>query len=132
MYMGGIHAGIQSLHATSAMWRKYDEIYNPESPYYSMMQTLRAWEDDHKTVVLLNGGDHAALLNLESFLNSHDNFYPWASFRESQDALNGALTAIVVLIPAKLYKRGIKKKPKAWTNWEWVFYQWREKCSLAH
>lgn len=129
MYMGGIHAGIQTAHAISSMWRRYDGQESFQADF------LRRWEDDHKTAVLLSGGDHKALLELEAFMRRPDNPFPWGSFNESVDALNGALTAIVIVIPDKLYnplEPGTVTAPTTgWTEWEWEFYQRRAACGLA-
>jgi hypothetical protein len=136
MYMGGIHAGIQTAHAVSSMWRRYegkDAFPNDDHPC-AQLDTLRAWEDDHKTAVLLTGGDHRALLELEAFMRRPDNPFPWGSFNESTDALNGALTAVVIVIPEKLYnplEPGTVSAPTGWTEWEWEFYQRRAACGLA-
>jgi hypothetical protein len=129
MYTAGIHAGIQSLHATSAMWRRY--FRDPDS---EQAQTLCEWEDNHKTVVVLNGGYQSALLELEALLQSPDNPFPWCSFNESIEALNGALTAVCIVLPEKLYDRDLMvagTKPESFTDWEWAMYLWREKCPQA-
>lgn len=128
MYTSGIHAGIQSLHATSAMWRRY--FNEPDSGQAAM---LCDWEDNHQTVVVLNGGYQSALLELEALLQSPDNPFPWCSFNESMEALNGALTAVCIVLPERLYDRTLNGlvKPDDFTDWEWAMFQWREKCPQA-
>lgn len=81
-YMIGIQAGIQALHAVSDMWSRTTN--SPES-------RLRAWEKDHKTVILLNGGGQP---QLEEYLNTISSLTSdWGTAREDV-GLNFALTAV--------------------------------------
>lgn len=93
-YLQGIHAGIQSQHTTAEMFVKY-----ANQPNYN--KVLFDWAANHKTTIVLNGGMQSDLLKIEYLLEYSQ--FPWASFREEQDALNGALTNVGVIVPEYVY-----------------------------
>lgn len=93
-YLQGIHAGIQSQHTTAEMFVKY----SIGSEQHSM---LFDWAINHKTTIVLNGGMQSDLLYIEDLLEYSK--FPWASFREERDALNGALTNIGIILPEYVY-----------------------------
>lgn len=84
-YMVGIQAGIQALHAVSAMWNIAD-----------LRDTkLTEWENEHKTVILLNGGGQTSLkdfLRKIEYTLSTD----WGIACEDE-GLNHAMTALAFL-----------------------------------
>lgn len=128
MYMGGIHAGIQTAHAISAMWRSY----LPGDPVSSKLSQIKDWEDNHQTIICLSGGDHAALGDLLRLMEDETNPYPWCEFHESDAALNGALTAIVIVLPDKLYGPVDPLNwPESFSAWDKAFWEIKNKCSLA-
>ena len=116
MYMSSIQQGIQSLHCLSEMYVKYlvDEAQNEDDPRQSC---LLDWARDYKTVVILNAGEMSALGAVEFLMSAEDNPYPWASWRESPESLNGTLTNVGVILPERMYKAAQEKK-KYWRNWE--------------
>lgn len=93
-YLQGIHAGIQSQHTTAEMFVKY----GIGSDQHNM---LFDWAINHKTTIVLNGGMQSDLLQIEDLLEYSK--FPWASFREEQNALNGALTNVGVILPEYVY-----------------------------
>lgn len=101
-YLSGIHAGIQTAHAQHELAMKYvhplDCSDNTEAA-----DSYVNWAVNHKTIIVLNAGMQSALIEWEEFLQSGDHPYAWASFREAEDALNGALTNIGLVLPAKMY-----------------------------
>lgn len=114
MYMSSIQQGIQSLHCLSEMYQKYtDSIVNTEQ-----REALFEWGLTYKTVIVLNAGEMSALEKVESLIESIDNpSYAWASWRESADAMNCALTSVGIILPERMYKAAQEKK-KYWRNWE--------------
>ena len=102
-YLGGIHAGIQSAHAQHELALKYWDNTNFET-----VEGLEArnsyfnWAQNHKTIIVLNAGMQSDLLNWEFFL-SHNHKYAWAAFREAEEALNGTLTNIGLVLPSRMY-----------------------------
>lgn len=96
-YIAGIHAGIQSAHAISEMFLDYSQRRNNAG------NLLWDWADRDKTVIVLNGGYQSSLQELCEKLKPLSGTYPWASFCEEQDALNGAMTAVAVVLPEYMY-----------------------------
>ncbi len=114
MYMSSIQQGIQSLHCVSEMYIKYSSIERSESIQNA---NLFEWGADHKTVVILNAGEMSALEKVEDLMSEVANPYAWASWRESPEAMNNALTNVGVILPERMYKAAREKK-KYWRNWE--------------
>lgn len=96
-YIAGIHAGIQSAHAMSEVFLRYPQRIGPAS------HLLWDWAFDDKTMIVLNGGYQSSLQELCEKLKPLSGTYPWASFCEEQDALNGAMTAVAVVLPEYMY-----------------------------
>ncbi len=96
-YIAGIHAGIQSAHAISEMFLDYSQRRNKAG------NLLWDWVDLYKTVSVLNGGYQSSLQDLCQKLKPLSGTYPWASFCEEQEALNGAMTAVAVVLPEYMY-----------------------------
>jgi len=101
MYLPGVHCGPQGIHSAIDMARKYDHSYygckNVGVSFY------RDWADNHKTVIVVNGGGHSHLVELDKFLNCEQNPYPWMSFRESEEALNEAMTNVCIVVPERVF-----------------------------
>lgn len=93
-YLQGIHAGIQSQHTTAEMFVKYSVNSEQGSALFD-------WAINHKTTIVLNGGSQADLVIIEDLLEYSK--FPWASFREEQNTLNGALTNVGVILPDYVY-----------------------------
>ncbi len=98
MYLSSIQQGIQAAHVTHELFNKY--IDNPGSG----LNTLSLWAEDHKTMILLNAGYGENIRALVERFNNSENPYPWADFHEGQDALDGALTCVGIVLPEKIYE----------------------------
>lgn len=94
MYLSSIQQGIQAAHCMTELFVKYLQ----KSP------TLHDWAVNHKTMILLNGGDMKALCDIRWLLEEDENSYPWTFFEESVDALSGALTCVGIILPEKVYE----------------------------
>jgi hypothetical protein len=72
--------------------------------YYGTIlgDTFCEWSLKHKTVIVLNGGFSSNLLKLEQELGLNHP-YPFASFCEGMDELNGAMTVVGIVLPEKVY-----------------------------
>lgn len=103
MYTSGIHAGIQTAHALHEMY----------SDYSSHDNMLSDWADNHKTIIVLNGGYQSNLEKIHKLFGKLDENYglPISKFHEEKDALNGALTAVAIILPDCFYSL-LKLKPK--------------------
>ena len=99
MYLSSIQQGIQAAHVTHELFNKYTD----KSSQTDEASGLYDWSRNHKTMILLNGGYADNLRNLIAFFTQSGNFYPWASFTEGQDSLDGALTCVGIILPEKIY-----------------------------
>ena len=104
MYTNGIHAGIQTAHMLHEMFRYYDTT----SPWKRRCRdTLNAWADGHKTIIVLNGGNVASLESTHHELlrlTKGGNLpYPVAKFHEDRESLNCALTCVGIVVPESVY-----------------------------
>ncbi len=102
IYLSLIQNGIQAAHVITEMFIKYPA---PQLLYPD--EILWDWAMDHKTIILLNGGYSENLHRLIEFFtetgNPSSNPYPFAYFKEGQDALDGALTCVGIVLPEKIY-----------------------------
>ena len=107
--MSSIQHGIQTAHVVAEMFVKYG--WSPsgqpnQTPFdVSKFDQLIRWAKDHKTVIVLNGGDADDLIDLRAFLDSPDNPYPHAFFEESPGAMNGCLTSVGIVLPERMYDK---------------------------
>ena len=98
MYLSSIQQGIQAAHVVAEMGLEYGEG-NCEIDSHFL-----GWARDHKTMVLLNAGYSDEIRSLVDFFGREGNPYPWAFFNEGQDALDGALTCVGIILPEKIYE----------------------------
>ena len=96
MYLSSIQNGIQTAHCTAEFYVKYG-INTPKG------KIVYDWASQDKTMIVLNGGYCSALRDFAEFLNNDLNPFPWATFNESQEALDGALTATGIILPEDTY-----------------------------
>lgn len=103
MYISSIQNGIQALHATVEMFLKYDDVDTEIEQQLMMMD----WAANHKTVQLMNGGYGKHISDLHDWFQENTDTglcrYPFAKFHEEQDALNGAITSVGVVLPERIY-----------------------------
>jgi len=103
MYLSSIQQGIQAAHVTHELFTKYEISEIQQSEYNELGDSLWDWATNHKTMILLNGGYADNLRNLISIFDDPKNPYPWASFNEGEDSLDGALTSVGIVLPEKIY-----------------------------
>jgi hypothetical protein len=101
MYLPSLHAGIQSQHCLAEMFVKYMIDSTPQ--INKRRRTLRKWAIEDKTTIVLNGGMSGQLKEIAELFESEENPYPWATFSETEFALNGALTNVGIILPEKVY-----------------------------
>lgn len=133
MYLQGIHAGIQSQHCTVEMFLKYPkpEQWDYPEPTDSKTKNLYEWANDWKTTIVLNGGGSSDLKNLVGMLSDKENKYPWAYFRESNMALNGALTNVGIILPSMVFDFPTTRPPKyqEWFKRKYPITDWEIKLA---
>jgi len=98
MYLSSIQQGIQSAHCLGDMFVKYQNSVDAD------IDILYDWAENHKTMILLNGGYSETLRVLLEMFNDKRNPYPFTSFNEGKDALDGALTCVGIILPEKIYE----------------------------
>ena len=97
MYLSSIQQGIQSAHAA------VDLIYKYTDGTDNLMASVCAdWANNHKTMVVLNGGFSSELRSLLEILN-RQLILPFCEFHEEDDALDGALTSVAIILPEYIY-----------------------------
>ena len=100
-YLSSIQSGIQTAHCIADMFAKY------KAHDVSCLQDyLYRWAGEHKTIIVLNGGNCAELQQRYSLINdiSRHLHLPCGYFAEDSESLNGALTCIGVVVPAYIYE----------------------------
>lgn len=98
MYLSSIQQGIQAAHAITEMFA-YDEHFGDPAK-----AVLMEWAREHKTMVCLNAGGSQKLEEIAMALGRPGNELPWATFRESEEALRSIMTCIAIIIPSKIYE----------------------------
>lgn len=99
MYLSSLQVGLQTAHVTAEMAAKYlsDNEEGPGNMFYN-------WAEQHKTMILLNGGYAENLHDLYDFFSTEKNPYPFAKFHESKAAMDGMLTSVGIVLPEKIYE----------------------------
>jgi len=124
MYLSSIQQGIQAAHVVTEMFNE-----NPLESGTDQVEILYEWSHDHKTMILLNGGYGSNLHDLVDFFDQDDNPYPFSYFKESEAALDNAITSVGIILPEKIYEGGkIIRKLKLEVE---KIYKNGEKLSLA-
>ena len=98
-YLSPIQAGIQSAHLVHELFNEYELTSStPRADGKSIID----WSADHKTIIVLNGGNHKSLMELFGILLEQD--LPWVSFNEDDASLGGLMTGIGVVLPDYIYE----------------------------
>lgn len=101
MYLSSIQQGIQAAHVVAEMSVQYYCSMDGGDP---IGEPFHEWATHHKTMILLNGGYSETIRELSWFFDHPENPYPWANFHEGEDALDGALTSVGIILPEKIYE----------------------------
>lgn len=111
MYTEHIHAGIQTAHALGELNNKYPLGAGVPNA------VLHEWQTLHKTIYIYNGGLASMLWTRYQALREFANQFelPVARFYESKEALNGALTAVAIVVPEKYYRYHLIPKAPGFT-----------------
>lgn len=100
MYLSSLQIGLQSAHVATEISIKY----NQDTPQHTMFVD---WATNHKTMIFLNGGNQNQLFDLEHVITNEYDHYPFASFYEDKESLNGCLTSIGIILPESVYNAEI-------------------------
>lgn len=113
-----------------------DYIFNvsksEQDDHVMQVLTLKEWSINHKTIVLLNGGNSADLLELHEFMKDGArqqlNEFPYAKFNEDEQSLCGALTSVGIVLPPHIYDTAAMDRRAKSTSWISMF----EKDAWVH
>ena len=122
--LSGIQKGLQMGHCVAEMSQAHTnhDVYEDHPDYLE-------WASEHKTVVLLEGGFHANLKEIEAFFEPvmyegewpegfeppGQNPYLWASFTEDEETMNGMMTCVGIILPERIYEAAKLTREKAAT-----------------
>jgi hypothetical protein len=100
MYLSDIQRGIQTAHLVHELFTK-----KPNYKHVEQIDVLNEWAENHKTIIVLNGGYSDNLKDIRYQLDRWADVYqlPMAYFNEGEDAPNGALTCVGIILPSDIY-----------------------------
>lgn len=129
-----IQQGIQSGHAAMELVNKYCYHGTRSREYEQVME----WVKYHKTIVCLNGGNYDGVCEWEKLFEDPRNTFPFASFREDLQSLDGMLTSVAILLPERIYDVDLEELysmasfvPGQFTEYEWQLVNAVKSTSLA-
>lgn len=104
-YLSSIQQGVQSFHVLHETFNKYTKLVSTEP--VAVEDRLRDWSENHKTLIILNGGAHndieetyALLAEIAPQLSFP---LPFDKFHEDQRSLGGVITACGCVLPEEIY-----------------------------
>lgn len=114
-YLSSLQQGLQAGHAVAELFVKHNhaDVNNASAGDYTLPEErnnlakadyVLGWAENHKTMVLLNGGNSADLQELFEFLETNKCPFPFVKFHEDEVSLNGALTYVGMILPAQIYE----------------------------
>lgn len=150
-YLSSLQVGLQNAHCIAEMSTRY----RLQTALHTQYQN---WALDHRTIILLNGGNQVALHELLTYFDADENPYAWDYFEEDEQSLNGCLTCVGIIIPEEIYNAAQLVRTKnatildiglgfPWgkyiesttesenyelTNWEFGLVERINSCGLAH
>lgn len=101
-YLSPIQQGVQTGHAAVDLVRKYcgnGPIDLTIKQY--QVDLVEEWADNHKTFIILNGGNNASLNATLSLVEAMN--FPYISFCEDERSLGGIMTTVGVLLPDSVF-----------------------------
>jgi len=151
-YLSSLQQGLQAKHSGDELeihYSRYRELaeqgqIETTSPLYQAWDALDDWRKNHKTVILLNGGNHQDLVDLHHFIEQGHGKFPYAIFHEDHKSLNGAATSVAIVLPAYIYETAeydrlprnsvesfLQPTRPTLTLWEEDLVRKLNKCTLA-
>lgn len=118
-YLSSLQQGLQAGHCVAELFVQNVDEKNKSAIVYD-------WAANHKTMVLLNGGNSGSLQELYDFFSQlkRDGMdLPFVKFHEDQVSLGGALTYVGMIVPSYIYDlavtyRGQLVDPNRKANWD--------------
>jgi len=144
-YLSSLQQGLQAHHVCVEMFNTYGRFRDlhakgqiqEDNALYQAWVSLDDWAQNHKTIVLLNGGNSQDLRILREFFFKGEQHYPHAYFQEDEQSLDGATTSVGIVLPARIYdnaalrRRGIEIIEQDFSAWELELMDRLNACGLA-
>ena len=99
--LSGIQKGLQVAHCVAEFFANFED----EAGHDLTGTNLLHWAACHKTIIVLEGGFHQDLQEIEALL--HDGDFGrgyFASFTEDAETMNGMMTAVGIILPERIYE----------------------------
>lgn len=96
-YLSSLQQGLQAGHTVAQLFVEHTG---------EKLSQVHEWAKNHKTMVLLNGGNSLSLANLHEKFNmwSQEGMpFAFAKFNEDEQSLGGALTYVGIILPNDIY-----------------------------
>ena len=109
-YLSQLQRGLQTAHVVGELHAKCDAPGFPElGPH---LEVLQEWERHHKTIYILDAFSSGEVRRIAQALEKLTDpsvadpsmRLPTAMFREDAESLDGAATAVGVVVPARFYE----------------------------
>jgi hypothetical protein len=117
-YLSSIQQGIQTAHIIPELF-----LANPDGAPHA---TLVDWAQNHKTIVVLNGGNRAEIeAGFRALWLGEERLQrlPFGYFEEDEPSLGGIMTGFGVILPKAIYDATRVKKPAFGTDPEMFRYE---------
>lgn len=109
-YLSPMQAGLQTGHAISEMHVYHRPHAQLEQPVSSLYDVYDTWARDHKTIIILNAGNHAGVLDawnqadmFTDKLGELNIWLPSVVFHEDEQSMNKMATACGIIVPDQFY-----------------------------
>ena len=99
--LNSVAQGIQPGHCLNDLLRNYQR----NRPEGIARVIAEDWADNHKTMICLNGGNHAGIKFVWERLQEIGEILqlPYAKFHEDEDTLGGLMTCCGIIVPEEIY-----------------------------
>lgn len=105
-YLSSLQKGLQTAHLVEELNLKYtlagvNAWRSMSNNFKATHNVLQNWGKYNKTIIILNGGNSARLLDIYKFFLEYDASLslPFAKFNEDEQSLNNALTCVGIVVP---------------------------------
>jgi hypothetical protein len=102
-YLSSIQQGIQTAHLVAELWNNWNT-----SDYKKCVKSkmLWDWSNNHKTIIVCNGGTSKDILDAYNMLTNLKSNFPMAIFAEEPgaiDSIGSAVTGFGIILPEEIY-----------------------------
>jgi hypothetical protein len=120
-YLSSIQQGVQSFHVLGEMVNKYESVSGfSDSNNFEPYQILNNWMQNHKTLIVLNGGAYTDIVEkyfkLKNLATMLSFSMPFAQFTEDDKSLGGIMTACGCVLPEEIYNAVDYKTAITWNH----------------